>query len=79
VKKFFCQYCVTTTNEIDKPNEDLNKYCLKLSDNHKEFPFTDVKWECMHHAFITDSLIDQLWEELTEQYPPEDADTRKSR
>jgi len=70
VKKIFCQYCVMTSNEIDKPNDDLCKYCSKLSDNHKESPFTDVKWECMHSTFITDSLIDQLQEELIEPYPP---------
>jgi hypothetical protein len=58
VKKFFCQYCVTTSSEIDTPNQSLSSYCLELSDQQKNLPFADVKWQCFHCEFITDALID---------------------
>jgi len=42
VKNYFCQYCMTTSSEIDKANNNLCAYCLKLSDESRHFPFPDV-------------------------------------
>ncbi len=44
VKKFFCQYCVTTSNNIDTANADFCEHCIKLSDDNHCFPFPDVTW-----------------------------------
>jgi hypothetical protein len=71
VKKYFCQYCVTTSNDSDKANPHCCKYCQKYPDEKKIFPFPDVKWECLHHDFITESLIDRLREQLQLEYPEE--------
>jgi len=71
VKKYFCQYCMTTSREIDKANNNLCEYCLKLSDESRHFPFPDVKWECLHHEFVTDAMVDRLREHLEVEYPVE--------
>lgn len=71
VKKFFCQYCVTTSDNIDKANTELCEHCLKLPEGSRSFPFPDVKWECLHHEFITDTMITRLRQQLMTEYPPD--------
>jgi hypothetical protein len=71
VKKYFCQYCVTTSEDIDKANSQCCEYCEQYPDEKKIFPFPDVKWECMHREFITETLIDRLREQLQREYPEE--------
>jgi hypothetical protein len=69
VKKYFCQNCVTTSSDIDTANNNLCGFCLKLSEESRHFPFADVKWECMHHEFMTDAMVDRLREQLEAEYP----------
>jgi hypothetical protein len=71
VKKFFCQYCVTTSSNIDMANADLCEHCLELTNENRIFPFPDVTWECLHHEFITDDMITRMREQLEAEYPPE--------
>jgi hypothetical protein len=40
VKKFFCQYCVITSSNIDMANADLCEHCLKLSNEKSFFPIS---------------------------------------
>ncbi len=68
---FFCQYCITTSSDIDKANEEFCEHCSKLSEEHRRFPFPDVKWECLHHEFITDAMIARLHQQLQCEYPPD--------
>jgi hypothetical protein len=71
VKKFFCQYCITTSSDIDKANDQFCEHCSKLSDEHRSFPFPNVQWECLHHEFITDTMIARMRDQLQTEYPPD--------
>jgi hypothetical protein len=77
VKKYFCQYCVTTSSEIDKANDNFCEYCLNLSEDSRSFPFPDVQWECLHQEFVTDAMVDRLREQLEVEYPPESREQHK--
>jgi len=77
VKKFFCQYCITTSNNIDKANDEFCEYCRELSDENRSFPFPDVQWECLHHEFITDAMIDRMREKIQEEFPTESQQEHK--
>jgi hypothetical protein len=59
------------SSDIDKANEEFCEHCSKLSDDHRRFPFPDVKWEYLHHKFNTDTMIPRLREQLQREYSPD--------